>query len=88
MMTVLGAGASALMILMKRSTDPITGFFRHCTVVTLAPMLLAVCFATIVNGNLDFRFMHDRFGLMYVFFMLLGWGPEMIRQSAAAGAKQ
>jgi hypothetical protein len=88
MMTVLGAGASALMILMKRSTDPITGFFRHCTVVTLAPMLLAVCFATIVNGNLDFRFMHDRFGLMYVFFMLLGWGPEMIRPSAAAGGNR
>lgn len=85
MMTVLGAGASALMILMNKCADPITAFFRHCTIVTLAPMLLAVCFATVVNGNLDFRFMHDRFGLMYVFFMLLGWGPELIRPSAAAG---
>jgi hypothetical protein len=28
----------------------------------------------VINQHLDFSFNRDRYGLMYVFFALLGWG--------------
>jgi hypothetical protein len=37
-------------------------------------MVCAVLFASWINGHLDFGFLSDRFGLMYVSFALLGWG--------------
>jgi hypothetical protein len=49
-------------------------FFRWCTGVTICPMVCAVALASVWGGQLDFGFMGDRFGLMYVPFALLGWG--------------
>ena len=72
--TLLTAIVSACVLLRHRPGDPLIAFFRGCAVVTLAPMISAVLFASWINGRLDFEFMRDRFGLMYVFFALLGWG--------------
>ena len=49
-------------------------FFRWCAWVTLCPMLCAVISYSVINQHLDFSFNRDRYGLMYVFFALLGWG--------------
>lgn len=49
-------------------------FFRWCTWVTLCPMVCAVVSFSVINQHLDFSFNRDRYGLMYVFFALLGWG--------------
>jgi hypothetical protein len=38
-----------------------------------------------VNGYLDFSIMKDRFGLMFVYFALLGWGGGLQRQLREAG---
>ncbi len=59
-------------------------FFRWCTLVTLWPMVCAVGLFGLVNGHLDFSFMRDRFGLMYVFFALLGWGRQALVEARPA----
>jgi hypothetical protein len=53
-------------------------FFRWSTAVTMCPMVCAVALATVWSGHLDFGFMGDRFGLMYVPFALLGWGGQWL----------
>jgi hypothetical protein len=77
--TVLAAGLCALRLLMRRNDEPIVAFFRACTIVTLTPMICTVLISSIVNGHPDFSFMCDRFGLMYVFFALLGWGGRWFK---------
>jgi hypothetical protein len=73
-LTIFAAGLCTNWLLVQRRLDPKVAFFRCCTVVTLTPMLCAILVSTWVNGHLDFGIMKDRFGLMYVFFALLGWG--------------
>jgi len=72
--TVLTAILSALWLLNQRDGDRRVAFFRGCTLVTLVPMLGAVLISIWASGHPDFGIMKDRFGLMYVFFALLGWG--------------
>ncbi len=79
--TLLAAIVCAWRLLASRSDDPTTAFFRGCTIVTLTPMVCAVLFSSAINGHPDFGFMTDRFGLMYVFFALLGWGGRWFQRS-------
>ena len=72
-------GAFALLLL--PSTDLTRSFFRWCTLVTLCPMVCIVALSSVIHQRLDFTFMHDRFGLMYVFFALFGWGGSMLGDS-------
>jgi hypothetical protein len=76
-MTLLSVVVSAFLILRTKTIPSTHRFFRYCTLVTLMPMLCAVIAYTLSRGFPDFRFMHDRFGLMYVFFALLGWGGSL-----------
>lgn len=76
--TALVALIGALFLLNRESKQPVVSFFRWCTFVTLTPMVCAVIFSSSVHGTLDLGFMHDRFGLMYVFFALLGWGGSWL----------
>lgn len=69
----------AVALLLTSSADLNRSFFRWCAVVTLWPMISAVALFSLVNGHLDFGFMRDRFGLMYVFFALLGWGGQLLQ---------
>lgn len=79
--TALFGVLAAWAMLRCSSADVIRTFFRWCTLVTLLPMVLAVSLFSGVNGHLDFGFMRDRFGLMYVFFALLGWGGRLLTTS-------
>lgn len=79
--TLLAAILCAWRLLAKRDDEPITAFFRGCTVVTLTPMVCVVLLSSAVKGYPDFSFMTDRFGLMYVFFALLGWGGRWFGES-------
>jgi hypothetical protein len=72
--TILSAMAASLWLLIQRRTEVGVAFFRGCTLVTLMPMLGAVLVSSWISGHPDFGIMKDRFGLMYVFFALLGWG--------------
>ena len=72
--TILSAMAISLWLLMQRRMDVRIAFFRGCTLVTLVPMIVAVLVSSWIGGHPDFAIMKDRFGLMYVFFALLGWG--------------
>jgi len=67
---IIGAWA----LLRASAGDLLGSFFRWCTWVTLCPMVCAVALSTGVGRHLDFSFMSDRFGLMYVPFALFGWG--------------
>ncbi len=53
-------------------------FFRWCAWVTLCPMVCAVVSFSVIHQHLDFSFNRDRYGLMYVFFALLGWGGVLL----------
>lgn len=75
-MTVLMTAAGAIRLMVRKNSNPIASFFRWCTVVTVTPMICAVLLSSWVHGKPDFGFMHDRFGLMYVFFALIGWGAS------------
>ena len=72
--SILSAMAASLWLLMQDRTDSTVAFFRACTLVTLAPMLGAVLLSSWIGGQLDLGIMRHRFGLMYLFFALLGWG--------------
>jgi hypothetical protein len=85
-LTILTAGLSAWWLLKQRTKEPKIAFFRCCTLVTLTPMLCAVVVSTWMNGSVDFGIMKDRFGLMYVFFALLGWGGCMRSDRFFGGA--
>jgi hypothetical protein len=54
-------------------------FFRWCALVTVTPMIGAVLVSSWIHGRLDFEFLRDRFGLMFVFFGLLGWGGRWLQ---------
>ncbi len=79
--TLLAAILCAWRLLANRSDELMTAFFRGCTLVTLTPMLCVVLLSSAINGHPDFSFMTDRFGLMYVFFALLGWGGQWFRET-------
>jgi hypothetical protein len=79
--TALTSLLGAWTLLRNSSADPLRSFFRWCTLVTLCPMACAVSLSSVVNGRLDFSFMLERFGLMYVAFALLGWGDQLLRVS-------
>jgi hypothetical protein len=80
-LTLLAALVASWWLWRKRNGDSITDVCRGCALVTLTPMLAAVAMASWANGRLDFEFMRDRFGLMYLFFALFGWGGEWFRNS-------
>jgi len=71
--TILTSSLAALWLLIQRSRNSKIAFFRCCTLVTITPMICAVLVSSWVNGYLDFGIMKDRFGIMFVFFALLGW---------------
>ena len=72
--TVLASLLGAVWLLLRCTRNSIAAFFRCCTIVTLVPMVGAVMVASWVNGHPDFGIMKDRFGLMFIYFSLLGWG--------------
>lgn len=79
--TILCALSSAVWLLVQRRTEERVAFFRGCTVVTLVPMICTVLIASWLSHYPDFGIMRDRFGLMFVFFALLGWGGSREPQS-------
>ena len=76
--TVLASLLCAAWLMRKRTVSPIIGFFRGCTLVTLTPMLCTILTTTWIGGHADFSFLRDRFGLMFVFFALFGWGGQWL----------
>lgn len=72
--TALASLAATAYLLLRRGGESSSRFFRCCTLVTLTPMVCVVVIATVLNGQPDFTFMRDRFGIMYLFFAFLGWG--------------
>lgn len=60
-----------------RARQPDHGLiWRWCAVVLLIPMIGSVLLFSASTGQADFMFMHDRYGLMPLFFALWGWiGP-------------
>lgn len=73
--------AGSWVLWINREPARIDQLFRWCAMVTLTPILLTVAASSIASGNLDFQFLRDRFGLMYLGFALLGWGG-LIKMSA------
>lgn len=72
--TALASLAASVHLLLRKDEKSNTRFFRCCTFITLTPMICVVTISTILNRHPDFTFMRDRFGIMYLFFALLGWG--------------
>ena len=73
-LTALTGILGGLALLRHPSSGLNQAFFRWCAWVTLCPMVCAVASLSVINQHLDFGFNRDRYGLMYLFFALLGWG--------------
>jgi hypothetical protein len=76
--TILASLISACWLIFKREGRPIIGFFRCCTYVTLTPIICSILLASFWRGQLDLRILQERFGLMFVFFALFGWGAALL----------
>lgn len=76
--TVVAALVGAWRLLVRRDGEPLTNFFRCGTWVMLCPMLCAVAMQSWVNHHIEFGFMRDRFGLMYLVFAVLGYGGSVL----------
>lgn len=84
--TALAGLVGAWVLLRFPGGDPQRAFFRWCALVTLCPVACAVALFSIVQGRPDFEFTRERFGLMYVFFALWGWGAALLNSSPCAGS--
>lgn len=88
-LTVCAASTAAIMVLRerreRREPDATGDWLRGCALVTLTPMVGAVLIASVLRGAPDFSFLHARFGLMYLFTVLVGWGAAL-SPAAAPGA--
>jgi hypothetical protein len=51
--------------------------FRYGALVMIAPMIGLVLLHSVVSGHLEFGLMLDRFGLLFLFFAVLGWGKNL-----------
>lgn len=83
--TVVAALACAGWLMRTANRDPIQSFFRCCTWVTLTPIVCMVLLSSSLRGYPDLSFLEDRFGLMYVFFALLGWGESWLSIAVTNG---
>lgn len=72
--TLLATAGFCLAIFVRRQAPDVRWFFRAATWLTVVPVLGVLLVASARHGGLDFSFLGDRFGLMFVPFALLGWG--------------
>lgn len=86
--TVAAALCAAAVLKWKNNAGTLTAFFKGCAWVTLCPMIFAVATQSWVSGHLNFDFTRDRFGLMYIFFAVCGWGGTLFARSNPCGATQ
>jgi hypothetical protein len=63
--------------LLRRSDDVLEAVFRYGALVMIAPMIGLVLLHSVVSGHLEFGLMLDRFGLLFLFFAVLGWGKNL-----------
>ncbi|MEI6676342.1 MAG: hypothetical protein WCO57_14325 [Verrucomicrobiota bacterium] len=84
-MTALLGILGAWVLLRSSTVDLTRSFFRWCTLVTLCPMVCAVALSSWISGRLDFAFMNERCGLMYMCFALFGWGGCLLDESVSPG---
>ncbi|MFN4279312.1 hypothetical protein [Thermosynechococcus sp.] len=56
-------------------------FMIACAIVQALPMVAAVLLMSILNQQLDFSFLHHRYGLMSVFFALWGLWPRLFNEN-------
>ena len=67
----------ALLALRQKSWNYEITFFRLATLVTILPILGMICTSSVSQKTVDLTILGDRFGIMYLFFALLGWGSQM-----------
>jgi hypothetical protein len=88
--TVLASLAGAAVLWLRGGKEPLPALFRACAWVTLCPMVCVIAMRSWLGGALDFGFMLDRFGVMYLGFAVVGWGwrwfGEMDRSATAQPA--
>jgi hypothetical protein len=83
-MTAMAAILGAVVLLRRAEPGVDRAFFRWCALVTMCPMVCAVALFSLIHGRIDFSFMRDRFGLMYVFFAMIGWGGQIFGQPSSS----
>lgn len=86
--TLLVLLALCLRLLLGARPVRMDRFLRMCTLATATPMVCAVIGISILKGTLDFSFMHDRYGLLYLGFALLGWGGTLMQGLAPMQSRQ
>ena len=91
--SIIILAAAALSVLLavflarKPEQDPEPAFYWTSAVVQLFPMLCGLVLDTIITGSVDFKIMHDRYGLMFLFFGLWGCWPYLFRKETSAEIK-
>lgn len=86
--TVLASLAGAAVLWLRGGKEPLPALCRACAWVTLCPIICAVVMRSWLCGALDFGFLLERFGVMYLGFTAVGWGWQWLggRSDAAQAA--
>lgn len=84
--TAFASLALSLLLFFRKSNCILGTFFLGGTAILLCPMVTMVILISISKRNLDFSFMNDRFGVMYLPFALLAWGTFSRNQSPCASS--
>ena len=79
--TVASSVFCSLWLITRKGKPARETFFRCCTFVTLVPILGMILATTIARGSLDLGILKDRFGIMYVYFALIGWGGSLFKDN-------
>lgn len=72
--SVVAAVAAGVWLLVSPRMPERIDVFRVATLVTAVPMIATVAAYSSIHRTPDFSFMHPRYGLMYLFLALWGWG--------------
>lgn len=84
-LTAFAGLLAGMALLVRRTGCLMDSVFRACAVVMMLPMVLLVALQSAVKCQVDMSLMHDRFGLIFLYSALLGWGGCLLGPSGGEG---
>ena len=79
--TFIALGTAVILTLRKKKVCQ-PAFFKLCALITFTPLIVMMILISIAKRGLDFSFYIERFGVMPIVFVILGWGMEIMNRQA------
>ncbi|WP_298618011.1 hypothetical protein [uncultured Thermosynechococcus sp.] len=86
LLTLLVSLFLSLHLVKVPTANLLRSFMICCAAVQTLPMVCGVLLMSILNQQLDFRFLSHRYGLLFLFFALWGLWPVLLAQNPSKGS--